>query len=170
MFKYIIPITITFSILIFTSCSQSENPENEEAQISEGNIISNQPPEVEVPYPEVLSEMEVPVIDGAYIMNKKKLTNKKNRIGVQVWERTDKSFDDVKAYYLDVLEKNGWDRKTDADKHSTADHERGDAPVKYFVTKFHKKLEGGKKNFVLLINITSGNEEATTVIKILKEM
>lgn len=170
MIKYFIPISFVFSILILISCSQSENSENQEAQVSEVNTSGNQAPKKQVPYPEVFTDMQIPVIDGAYILNKKKLTNTKNKIGMQVWERSDKSFEDVKAFYLDDLEKNGWERKTDADKQSSPEHERGDAPVKYFVTKFHKQIQGGKKRFILLINVTSGNEGTTTVIKILKEM
>ena len=170
MLKYIIQISFVFSILILMSCSQTENSESQETQISEENTPGNQPPKEEITYPEIFTDMQVPVIDGAYILQKKKLTNTKNKIGMQVWERSDKSFDDVKTYYLDVLEKNGWERKTDADKQSSPEHERGDAPVKYFVTKFHKKMATDRKNFVLLINVTSGNEGTTTIIKIIKEM
>ena len=170
MIKYIIQFSFVFSILILMSCSQTENPESQESQGSEKSASDYKPPKEEIPYPEIFSDMQVPVIDGAYILQKKKLTNTKNKIGMQVWERTNKSFEDVKAYYLDVLEKNGWERKTDADKQSTPEQERDEAPVKYFVTKFHKEMEVDKKRFVMLINVTSGNEATTTIIKIIKEM
>ena len=90
--------------------------------------------------------------------------------GMQLWERSDKNFESVKDYYLETLQNKGWERRTDADKQSTVEQETDIAPVKYFVTKFHKKMPDEKKRYVLLINVSSNNEGKTTVMKIIKEM
>lgn len=153
-----------------SACSQSGDVENQENQIIEGNDSNEQPPEEAISNPAIFSDMQIPIIDGGYIINEKKLQNAKNKTGMQVWEKSDKSFEDVKAFYLENMEKNGWERKTDADKQSSPEQENGEAPVQYFVTKFHKVRDADKKGYVFLLNITSGKDKKTTVIKILKEM
>ena len=170
MFKHIIRFSFLFSTLILVSCSGSENSETQPPQTSEVSNPSGYVPEETIPYPAIFTNSEVPLIDGAYLINVKQLKNSKNYAGMQIAEKTDKSFEEVKAYYLENLESTGWERRTDADKQSTADQERDEAPIKYFVTKFHKNLGAEKKKFVLLINITTPKDGITTVTKIIKEM
>ncbi len=170
MFKHITKFSIIFSILVFASCSQSENQESQGEQSNVASTTAVQTPKKDIPYPSLFSDKDIPMIDGAFVLNKKELKNTKNKTGLQLWERTDKNFEDVKTYYLDILEKNGWERRTDADKQSTKEQEADKIPVRYFVTKFHKEMTDEKKRYVLLLNVTSGNEGHTTIIKILKEM
>ncbi len=170
MLRLIIQISFAFSILTLISCSQTENTENQENQISEVSTPVDQRPKEDIPYPTLFSDIQVPLIDGAYVLNKKVLKNSKNKTGMQVWEKSPNSFDEVKDYYLETLTKNGWERKTDADKQSSPEQERDEVPVKYFVTKFHKEIAAEKKKYVLLLNVTSGNNTETTIIKIIKEM
>jgi hypothetical protein len=170
MLNHFIRISFLLSILILISCSQSENTENQEIQNSEENPPPSYVPEEAIPYPAIFTDKQVPLIGGAYVLNKKVLKNTKNKTGIQLWEKSKKNFDDVKAYYLDALTENGWERKTDADKQSTPEQEKDEPPVKYFVTKFHKEIAAEKKRYVLLLNVTSGNNSETTIIKILKEM
>ena len=170
MFNHIIRISFLFSILILVSCSGSENSETQTPQTGEESNPSGFIPEETIPYPAIFSDSEVPLIDGAYLINVKQLKNTKHMAGMQIAEKTDKSFEEVKAYYLETLESTGWERRTDADKQSTTDQERDEAPIKYFVTKFHKDLTAEEKKYVLLINITTPNDGITTVTKIIKEM
>ena len=167
MLRHIFQLSFVLTILILGACSQSENSN---AAISKGEASMNQRPKETIPYPSVFSDLEVPMIDNAYVLNTKNLKNTKNKAGMQIWERTDKSFDEVKAFYLENLPKNGWERKTDADKHSNPEQEADSSPVKYLVTKFLKEESSKDKRYVLLLNITDGNDGNITIIKILKEM
>lgn len=168
MHKHIIQISFVFSILLLAACSQPDNSET--AAISEGNYSPSQGHKDPIPYPAIFSDKKVPMIPGAFVLNSKELENTKNKTGMQNWERVGKSFEEVKAYYLENLPKNGWERKTDADKQSSPEEEADKEPVKYFVTKFLREEPAEKKRYVLLLNITAGNDGNTTVIKIIKEM
>ena len=137
MYKNIIRIIFLFSILTMVSCSQSENTESEENPESEANEVkstntNDEPPEEEIPYPSIFTEMQVPLINSAYIIHAKQLNNNKKITGMQIWEKSGEGFEDVKSYYLKTIPENGWERKTDADKQSTPEQERDDAPVEVF--------------------------------------
>ncbi len=173
MLKHIIQFSIAFSVLFFVSCSQNEeteNQQNQENQLSVGTSTLDDGPIEDIPYPSIFTDKQVPLIDGAYLINKKELKNTKNMVGMQIAEKSDKSYDDVIAYYLENLEKNGWERKTDADQKSTPEQENDETPVKYFVTKFLKDVPEENKKYVLLINIASMDRGKTTITKIIKEM
>jgi hypothetical protein len=169
MYKHIIKISFAFSILLLMSCSSNEDDSTTQST-EESTTSLDQKPKKSIPYPSLFTDTNIPLIDGAYVVNKKELKNTKNKTGMRIWEKSEKSFDDVVAFYLENLEKSGWERKTDADKQNTPEQERDEVPVKYFVTKFHKYMTAEKKRYVLLINVTSGNDGVVTIIKILKEM
>ena len=170
MFKHIIRFAFILSLMAIVSCSQSDNSDGQVQQVNRENTPGGKVVIKEVPYPMIFTDTQIPIIDDARVVNSQKLTNSKNKVGMKVWEKSDKSFDDVRDFYLDAFESNGWTRKTDADKQSTPEQERDEAPTKYFVTKFHKVGGPADKRFITLLNITSGNDGKITIIKILKEM
>ena len=171
MIRHIIKISFILSVLLIISCAQSETPETQENEPTVvGTSSDGEAPKKEFDYPAIFNETDVPLMEGSYLLNKKELKNTKNMAGMQLWERSDKNFESVKDYYLETLQNKGWERRTDADKQSTVEQETDIAPVKYFVTKFHKKMPDEKKRYVLLINVSSNNEGKTTVMKIIKEM
>lgn len=163
MFKHIIKTSFIFSILFLTSCGETGQSESEENQAIERDTGIVQSSQVSLDYPEKLSKIDIPLVEGATV-----IYVQPNKGGLRVWEKSDKDFDEVKAYYLEELVNNGWERKTDADKEGPAEQESGSVPRKYFETKYHKEDSVEKKKYVLLISFRTGKDGKTTIIKILE--
>ncbi len=167
MYKHITLSSIFLSVLLLLSCSQSEPTEK---QISTANTSFDRESREQVEYPAILKDIDVPLIDDAFVLNKKELNNSKNKTGIQVWEKSKKSFEAVRDFYLESLPKHNWERKTDGDQQSTPEQENDVPPIRHFLTKFIKDDKEAKKRYILLVNIAKAGDEETTIIKTLKEM
>ena len=157
---YIFCLVIVFSIF---SCSSNESQEASTSTTSVENTYDTDERQ-EAEYPEFFKELGIPQFEDTYVLSSKRFANSKNKYGAQSREETDGEFETVKNAVISQLEANNWIRNTKRDKRSTPEQENDGVPVKYFVTNFQKD------KYFLMVNITTANNERTTITKIVKEM